>query len=254
MRDLLYKPDQPMEQTLIIRFSHIDGAGIVFYPRYFEMLSELFADLPFTNVPFAMQTNFFKPNFLGDQLEVACETDPTSGDWTFTGRMGDAKHFSIASLPQGTAELDPSAHRPGRPAFQSDAMPVAPWTTDCSGHLQVSRYYELLNAAVEQWFPRTLATSFEEFHVARGCGMPTVVMRTRCRELPRAGDSVAIWIRPTEIGEKSLTYTTWLVRGDECLLENEQIIVFVKLNGRDFKTIPIPDEIRKRLQEQYVAA
>ncbi len=84
--------------------------------------------------------------------------------------------------------------------------------------------------------------------------MPTVVMRTRCRELPRAGQSVTIWIRPTEIVEKSLTYTTWLVRGDECLLETKQIIVFFKVKGREFKTMPIPDEIRERLQEQYVAA
>ena len=84
--------------------------------------------------------------------------------------------------------------------------------------------------------------------------MPTVVLRTRCRELPLAGESVTIWIRPTEIGEKSLKYTSWLIRGDECLLETEQIIVFVKVNGREFRTIPIPDGIRERLQEQYVAA
>ena len=42
-----------MERTVTIRFSHIDGAGIVFYPRYFEMLGELFADLPFAKAPFA---------------------------------------------------------------------------------------------------------------------------------------------------------------------------------------------------------
>ena len=60
-----------MERTVTIRFSHIDGAGIVFYPRYFEMLSELFADLPFAMAPFAMQTDFLKPNYLGDQLSVA---------------------------------------------------------------------------------------------------------------------------------------------------------------------------------------
>lgn len=243
-----------MERTVTIRFSHIDGAGIVFYPRYFEMLGELFTELPFAKAPFAMQTDFLKPNYLGDQLDIGHESNSSSGDWAFTGRMGDTKHFSIRSLAQEQGELDASAHRPDRPAFQSDAMLIAPWTTDCTGYLQVSRFFELINVAVEQWFPGTLGMSFHELHTVRSGGIPTVVMRTRCRELPRAGDSVTIWIRPVRIGEKSLTYTSWLVRGDECLLENEQTIVFVKLNGRDFQTIPIPSGLRERLQDQYVAA
>ena len=243
-----------MERTVTIRFSHIDGAGIVFYPRYFEMLGELFTELSFAKVPFAMQTDFLKPNYLGDQLDIARESNSSSGDWAFTGRMGDTKHFSIRSVAQQQGELDASAHRPDQPAFQSDAILIAPWTTDCTGYLQVSRFYELINVAVEQWFPRTLAMSFHELHTLRCGGIPTVVMRTRCRELPRAGDSVTIWIRPTRIGGKSLEYTSWLVRGDECLLENEQTIVFIKLNGRDFQTIPIPDGMRERLQDQYVAA
>jgi len=246
-------PDEPMERTVTIRFSHIDDASIVFYPRYFEILSELFAELPFAEVPFAMQTDFLKPNILGDQLKITYDTNSSSGEWSFIGRMGDAKHFSIASLPQEESELDASAHRPDQPAFQSDAIRIAPWASDCTGYLQVSRYYELLNAAVEQWFPRMLATSFQEFHIVKGYGMPTVSLRTRCRELPLAGESVTIWIRPTEIGEKSLKYTSWLLRGDECLLETEQIIVFVVGSGRKFKTIPIPDSIRERLQEQHVA-
>jgi 4-hydroxybenzoyl-CoA thioesterase len=254
MLDLLSMPDEPMERTVTIRFSHIDDASIVFYPRYFEILSELFAELPFAEVPFAMQTDFLKPNILGDQLNITYDTNPSSGDWAFTGRMGDAKHFTIASLPQEERKLDRFAHCPDQPAFRSDAIRIAPWASDCTGYLQVSRYYELLNAAVEQWFPRTLATTYYEFHVANRFGMPTVKMRTQCRELPRVGDSVTIWIRPTTIGQKSLTYTCWMVRGDECLLQNDQTIVFVKVNGADFQTIPIPDEMRTRLQEQYVAA
>ena len=240
-----------MERTFTFRFSHIDGAGIVFYPRYFEMLSELFAELPFAKAPFAMQTDFLKPNYLADQVSVTRKSD--ADGWSFTGHMDDAKHFSIRSLPEDQSQLDASAHRPDHPSFQSDGISIAPWTTDCTGHLQISRFFELINVAVEQWFPRTLGMSFHELHTVRHGGIPTVVMRTRCRELPSAGDSVTMWIRPTKIGEKSLQYTSWLVRGDECLLENEQVIVFVKLNGREFQTIAIPDDIRERLQEQYVA-
>jgi 4-hydroxybenzoyl-CoA thioesterase len=241
-----------MERTATIRFSHIDGASIVFYPRYFELLSELFAELPFANPPFAMQTDFLKSNYLGDELVIAYENSASSDDWCFTGRMHGNEHFSIKSLPAANV-LDLAAHRPGQPAFRSDAMPIASWTTDCTGCLQLSRFFELLNAAVEQWFPRALGMSFHELHTVRGGGIPTVVMRTCCRALPRAGEAVRIWIRPTRIGGKSLTYTCWLVRDDECLLENVQTIVFIKRNGREFETIAIPVGIRERLQASYVA-
>ena len=81
-------------------------------------------------------------------------------------------------------------------------MLIAPWTTDCTGYLQVSRFFELINVAVEQWFPGTLGMSFHELHTVRSGGIPTVVMRTRCRALPRAGDSVTICIRPVRIGDR----------------------------------------------------
>jgi 4-hydroxybenzoyl-CoA thioesterase len=250
-----------MERTVTIRFSHVDGAGIVFYPRYFEVLSELFGELPFAKAPFAMQTDFLKPNYLGDEIQIASEGSHSrlkpllqESSWSFTGRMNGTEHFSIRSLPLKERQLDPFAHRPDRSAFQSDEIEIAPWTTDFTEYLQVSRFFELVNVAVEQWFPRTLGMSFHELHTVRGSGIPTVSMRTHCHELPRAGDSVTLWIRPTKIGSKSLTYTTWLVRGGTCLLQNEQTVVFIKLIGRDFQTIPIPGGIRAALEKQYVAA
>ena len=180
-----------MERSLTIRFSHIDGASIVFYPRYLEMLGELVPELPFANTPFAMQTDFFRPNYLSDELGVEYENSTSHDEWRFVGRMNGKEHFSIKALPLDKV-LDASAHRPNKPAFQSDVMSLAPWTTDCTGHLQVSRFFELLNAAVEQWFPRALDMSFQELHTERGGGIPTVVMRTRCRELPRAGEEIRI--------------------------------------------------------------
>lgn len=238
-----------MEQSVIIRFSHIDIAGIVFYPRYFEILSELFPNLPFEKPPFAMQTDFLKPNTLGDELRVTFDKD----NWSFTGRMNGATHFTINSLAEVEPVLGSSSHRPDLPAFQSDPMKISPWASDCTGRLQLSRFFELLNFAVEQWFARSLDMPFRELHAERGWGTPTVVLRTRCRELPRAGETVNIWIRPTKIGRKSLRYTCWLVRDSECLLENEQTIVFINVHEGKFETILIPDELRARLQAQYVA-
>lgn len=239
-----------MEKSVTIRFSHIDVAGIVFYPRYFEILSELYPDLPFAEAPFALETRFLKPNYLGDEIGVIYDRDKQS----FTGRKGDVTHFTISALPHAENALAATAHRPDQTAFRSNPMGMAPWVTDCTGHLQVSRYFELLNFAVEQWFSRSLAMPFRHLHTERGWGMPTVVIRTRCRELPRAGETVDIRIRPTRIGGKSLTYTCWLVRDDECLIENEQTVVFIRFRGSQFETISIPAELRARLQDSHVAA
>lgn len=67
-----------------VRFKHCDPAGIVFYPRYFEMINdcvEVFFDtelgLPFeemhkhSGVPtVAISTRFLSPSFHGDPLKI----------------------------------------------------------------------------------------------------------------------------------------------------------------------------------------
>lgn len=253
-----------MERSITIRFSHIDAAAIVFYPRYFELLAELFDELPFAEAPFAMQADFLRPNCLGDEVCIGYEgsrlksllpaPNRAGAGWSFTGRMNGEKYFSIQSLPFEEEPLASSAHRPDLPAFTSSIIPIAPWTTDCTGQLQVSRYFELVNLAVEQWFAQSLGMPFGELHNDRGDGIPTVRMRTQCRLLPRAGESVTLWIRPTAIGSKSFTYTSWLVRDGDCLMQNDQTIVWVNSRDGHFHSVPIPQSVRKQLQEQYVAA
>ena len=41
-----------------------------------------------------------------------------------------------------------------------------------------------------------------------------------------------------------MTLTSWLVRGDECLVENEQVVVFVRMLENGYESIPIPDDVR----------
>lgn len=71
---------------LPVRFAHVDAAGIVFYPRYFEMLNTAveewfaartgvsFADLHIARrrgVPtVALESRFVAPSKLGDVLEI----------------------------------------------------------------------------------------------------------------------------------------------------------------------------------------
>ena len=70
---------------LLIRFAHVDAAGIVFYPRYFELLNGVVEDW-FANMGHDFRTlhlrqgigvptvdlkcQFLSPSELGDRLEV----------------------------------------------------------------------------------------------------------------------------------------------------------------------------------------
>ena len=76
-----------------IRFRHVDFAGIVFYPRFLEMLNDLVEDWfeeeldrPFSKIHEAngiptvdLKIQFKKPARIGDQLEKALWVENTGG-------------------------------------------------------------------------------------------------------------------------------------------------------------------------------
>jgi 4-hydroxybenzoyl-CoA thioesterase len=242
--------DRHTERSVVIRFSHVDPASIMFYPRYFELLSQAFPELPIKAAPFAMKTEFRKSNRLGDEVRIIYSAKGPASGWSFSGQMDNCEHFSVCELISEDGQLAPDAHRPGVPAYCADALNVAAWATDHTGYLQVSRFFELVIFAVEPWFEEFLGIAFHELHLVRGLGIPTVEMNTRCRSLPRFGDEVTMWLRAKKIGSRSLIFTSWLVRDGECLMENEQVIVFVRMRNDGFDTITIPEDIRLRLEAQ----
>jgi len=235
------------QRPVTIRFPHIDAAGIMFYPRYFEILSQTFPEVSIATPPFAFRTEFKAPNRLGDALCILYEAQGLQGGWSFSGRMQKTLHFAIRSLP-GAVQPGPHAHAPGIAAYRAPPLSMGAWATDYTGFLQISRFFELVNLAVEQWFADELGMSFRDMHMSHHMGIPTVQMTTWGRGLPKIGDPVTMWIRPTRIGRRSLTYTTWLVSGGECLLRNEQVVVFIKRSNEGVETIAIPADIRARLE------
>ncbi|BCI71769.1 thioesterase superfamily protein [Sphingomonas sp. S17] len=95
-----------------VRFAHIDAAGIVFYPRYFEMLNaaveDLFADVVGTDfaamhqrlglgVPtVSLEAEFVLPSRLGEMLDFAL-------DVTRIGRS--SAHLSVDVTCDGAPRL-----------------------------------------------------------------------------------------------------------------------------------------------------
>jgi len=71
------------ETDVVVRFSHVDPAGIVYYPRYYEMMDQVMEiwfeealDYPYPRmfaegwaVPLAhLESKFIKPSYLNDRL------------------------------------------------------------------------------------------------------------------------------------------------------------------------------------------
>ena len=247
------RPDtatRPAKCRVTIRFPHVDPAGIVFYPRYFETVSRCFADLPFSATPFAIKTQFLRPNRLGDTLDIELLG---GNDWSISGRMDGDECFSIRPLT-GSTELANDAHLQPALAFRTTAETLGEWACGTNGHMQLSRYFEFLNMAIEEWLEDRLEMPFPNMHLGRRVGIPTVQFNTRCRRLPEVGESVSTWIRPTKLGDRAMTFRSWFVCGNECVVENEQVVVFVHMQERGYASMPIPGDMRARFAEQMNAS
>jgi 4-hydroxybenzoyl-CoA thioesterase len=167
--------------------------------------------------------------------------------------MNNERHFSIQAFDTD-GELAPDAHLPEMPAFKTRSRTVGAWTCGVDGRMSLSRYFESLNMAIEEWFEDTLDLPFHELHVGRRVGIPTVQFNTRVAALPEAGANASIWIRPVKVGGRAMTFCSWLVSEGRCLVENEQVVVFVRMLDEGYETMPIPDTIRESFESRLVAA
>ena len=238
------QPGQSREA--VVRFAHIDAAGIVFYPRYLEMLAQAFPEVAPADGPFTLEIQFRKPTPLGTRLTLALAPSTPQEGWRVSGMASGDEQFTMTWKSGSGRPLGRQDHDPSRPAFRSESVRVEDWAAGPGARLQVSRYYELINTAVEQWFENELGLPFSRLHRDR-VGIPTVSLRTLCTELPRRGENIGIWIRPVRIGRSSVQFDSWLVDPHGCLARTSQAIVFVRLEQRGFRSAPLPKALRAGL-------
>jgi 4-hydroxybenzoyl-CoA thioesterase len=109
------------EQEKLVRFQHCDMAGIVFYPRYFELLDEVIEDWlqgqlgwPATN-PEALhiadaQISFQRPSLLGERLNFSLQLEAVEADFIALGVRvsgGGETRFEGRLKLQCIAEMQP---------------------------------------------------------------------------------------------------------------------------------------------------
>lgn len=106
------------------------------------------------------------------------------------------------------------------------------------------RYFEMLNAAVEDWFA-AMDHDFRKLHVDEGLGTPTVKLETEFLSPSELGDELMIEIAPQHVGRSSCTFT-YLFTGDgRDRLRGQATIVCMDLAAQ--KSAPWPDALRDRI-------
>ena len=228
-----------MAVNVTIRFPQIDAAGIMFYPRCFELLTRYFPESPLESAPFSIKTRFLRPLRLGDQIDIQFAEDGER--WAFSACKGAVEHFRVESMTGASEHEQISGH------VTQDGI-LGAWACGPSGAMLLSRSFEYLNVAVEETLEQVLGMPFHDMHVARGIGIPTAEFATVVKALPRGGQRVCMKTRIDSVGRKSLTLRHQLRSDGACLVDNTQTIVFVEMLRNDYRSIPIPDDMRKQLE------
>ena len=234
-------------RTTTIRFGQIDGAGIVFYPRYFQMLERFFEHVDLFSPPRSVKTQFVRPNRLGDEVTLYFDGSAGKNNWNVSGQFAEAEHFRIS----GSVELSSkNTHGTSGDYFSATSFSLGTWACDASGKLSLSTYYEFLSDAVERWFESIVQVPFRELHFKRRLGIPTVSFATDITRMPEKSEEIEMLVAADHVGTKSMRLNHTLRVGDESLIVTRQTIVFVKFDGPGYSSVSIPADIGNAVRDQ----
>ncbi|MCE8013006.1 thioesterase [Billgrantia desiderata SP1] len=113
---------------------------------------------------------------------------------------------------------------------------------DPAGIVFYPRYFEMINAVVEDWFSEALNCSFAEL-ISSGRGVPTVSLQTQFHAPGRLGEILYFSLVPQALGRTSLTLEIIATHQDQRRLTAQVTLVLIDLGtGRPQ---PWPDPIRQ---------
>jgi len=120
--------------------------------------------------------------------------------------------------------------------------------TDPAGIVFYPRYFEMINALVEDWFAGPLGCDFDTLHGELGIGVPTVSIECEFARPSRLGDSLVFGLVVERIGKGSFTLRIAANdRNGEQRMKARLVLACIDLEtGR---ARPIPEEIRSRMVE-----
>ncbi len=117
--------------------------------------------------------------------------------------------------------------------------------TDPAGYVFFPRYFEMLQATVEDWFTHALKVSYADFILARNLGLPTAKIECVFERPCRLGEIIDLSVTLERIGTSSIEVEfRGAVAGEERLRARSVLVVISMDDGRPR---PIDKELRARL-------
>jgi 4-hydroxybenzoyl-CoA thioesterase len=116
---------------------------------------------------------------------------------------------------------------------------------DAAGIVFYPRFFEMLNAAVEDWFA-ALGRDFRALHLEDRIGTPTVRLEADFIAPAMLGDELAITLTPVKVGTSSCTYRFDFSVAGEPKLKGEGVLVCMDLEAQ--RARPWPEAIAASLR------
>jgi 4-hydroxybenzoyl-CoA thioesterase len=122
---------------------------------------------------------------------------------------------------------------------------------DPAGIVFYPRFFEMLNAAVEDWFADFIGVDFATLHLERRIGVPTVRVESDFLAPCRLGEQIDVDLEVEELGRSSakLRYTFYV--DGEARVKGRSVLVCISLES--YRSVPWPAELRKQMQPSKAA-
>jgi len=117
---------------------------------------------------------------------------------------------------------------------------------DPAGIVFYPRYFEMLNAVVEDWFNEGLGVDYAVLLGQRRVGMPTVRFEVDFKRISRMGDVLVQRIRVQKLGRTSLILNVDFEGPDGPRVSFVQVLVCTSLETH--QPIPFPEDLRAALE------
>ena len=125
-------------------------------------------------------------------------------------------------------------------------LPVRFTHTDPAGYVFFPRYFEMLQAVVEEWFTHALQQRYADLINRRRLGTPTASTQCTFLKPSRLGDEIAIAVKLENIGNSSFRLRFIGTVEDNIRLEAVSTLVMISLD--DGAPRPIPADLRARME------
>lgn len=116
---------------------------------------------------------------------------------------------------------------------------------DAAGIVFYPRYFEMLNAAVEDWFA-SMDHDFRTLHLEARLGVPTVRIECEFTAPSQLGDELEIEVVPLRLGRSSCEVRYVVTGGGQLRLKASSVLVCMNLETR--KAVSWPADLAARIR------